>query len=220
MFLPILVDLRGAVDDGEVRLEALEVRLAVGTDEHVGDEVLLPRHLVNEADPLLTLGVGPAEAIEDVGLLLRVEVLHGLLVELVKDLGRRGLVDLAPVDVLVGLAANVLHEPLVARRTPCELAGVDAEGVAVLGRGNLALVVADLVLEELLEGLILVDGRGAGDAQAGNAGFLAGSGAGVDVGGVVSSADGILFGRKGGFVRNLLLPLGVAGRANDLKNCW
>mmetsp|Transcript_33433 Transcript_33433/g.70272 ORF Transcript_33433/g.70272 Transcript_33433/m.70272 type:complete len:404 (-) Transcript_33433:316-1527(-) len=207
--LPILVDQRTRVDHGKVRLEPLQLRLLIRANEHVGHEMLLPRHLVDEADFSLALFVGAAESVEDVALFLGVEVIDGLLVQLVEDLRGRGLVDLPPVDVGVALAADVLDEPLVAGRSAGELAGVDGEGVAVFGVGDASLVVADLVLEELLEGLILVDGRGGGDAEGGYAGLVARGGAGVDGGGVVSAADGVLVEGEGRFVCHLLILLQV-----------
>lgn len=161
--------------------------------------------LVDESDLAAALRIGPAEPVEDVALLLAVEVSHGLLVQLVEHLRGRGLVHLAPVNVFVGRAPDVPDDPLVGRAPPRELARVDGEGVPELGRGDVALAVPDLVLEELLEGLVLVDGGGARDAQGGDAGGIAGGRAEVRGRGVVPPTDGILFDGEGGFARDLLV---------------
>mmetsp|Transcript_17470 Transcript_17470/g.32753 ORF Transcript_17470/g.32753 Transcript_17470/m.32753 type:complete len:393 (-) Transcript_17470:508-1686(-) len=203
VFFPVLVDLGTGVDHREVGFESLEVGGRIGTNEHVRDEVLLPRHLVDEADLALTLRIGTAESIEDVTLLLGVKVIHCLFVQFVKDLGSGRLIDLAPIHIRIALAADILDEPFVSWTSSREFTCIDREGFAVLGGRDLALVVLYLVLEEFLEGLILVDGGWAGDAEFGNACRFAGGWAGVDVGGIVSASDGVFCGGEGGFVSSL-----------------
>ena len=175
---PVLIDLRAGIDDREVGLKILELLLGLGADEHVGHKVLRPGHLVNEADLALRLGRGTDEAVEDVALLLGVEVGDGLVVQLLEDLGSGGLVDVVPVDMLGGIRTLVEDEPLVLGRAAGELASVDGECIAILGRGDPTLVVGDLVLEELLICQVFVDGRRTGNAELIDAGF--GTGRGTD----------------------------------------
>ena len=95
VLLPVLVDLTASVNHGKVGFEALEIGLVVCSNEHVCDEMLLPRpanasdercnmshghtdcprrledtcsnlHLVNESDLPLRLRIRPAETVEDV----------------------------------------------------------------------------------------------------------------------------------------------------------
>ena len=133
---------------------------------------------MNEANLALRLGRGTDEAVEDVALLLGVEVGDGLVVQLLEDLGSGGLVDVVPVDMLGGIRTLVEDEPLVLGRAAGELASVDGECIAILGRGDPTLVVGNLVLEELLICQVFVDGRWAGNAELIDAGF--GTGRGTD----------------------------------------
>ena len=63
VLLPLLVGLGACVDDGKVYVPG-DLVVRGGTDEHVGDEMLLPCHLVNEPD--LPPGVLASSAV-DVG---------------------------------------------------------------------------------------------------------------------------------------------------------
>lgn len=175
---PVLIDLRAGIDDREVGLKVLELLLGLGADEHVGHKVLRPGHLVNEANLTLRLGRGTDEAVEDIALLLGIEVGDGLVVQLLEDLGSGGLVDVVPVDMLGGIGTLVEDEPLVLGRAAGELARIDGECIAILGRGDPTLVVGDLVLEEFLICQVFVDGRWAGNAELVDAGF--GTGGGTD----------------------------------------
>mmetsp|Transcript_92923 Transcript_92923/g.265268 ORF Transcript_92923/g.265268 Transcript_92923/m.265268 type:complete len:489 (-) Transcript_92923:32-1498(-) len=96
VLLPLLIHLRAGVDDREVRVEVGDIRSGLGADEHVGDEVLLPCQLVHEADLLLRGERGAAESVEHVGFVEGVEVVDGLLEELVEHLRLHRLVHLAP----------------------------------------------------------------------------------------------------------------------------
>ena len=171
--LPVLVDeALGGVDDGEVGDEVLDLLLGLGDDEHVLDEVVLPGPLGDETD-LLEGGLGGAAVgIEDVDL-LAVHVGLDVAVELVEDLRADGLVggDLAPPDVVLG--GLLLDEVLILGGTAGVFAGID--GVAAEG-GHLALLVLDLVLEDLLVAEIVVDlaevhAEGLVDAEGGTSGL-------------------------------------------------
>ena len=59
----------GSVVDHEVRLEVLQLLLG-RNDEHILDEVSLPCHLDDEADSHAGVGVGAAESVDDVQLLV------------------------------------------------------------------------------------------------------------------------------------------------------
>ena len=133
---------------------------------------------MNEADLALRLGRGTDEAVEDVALLLGVEVGDGLVVQLLEDLGSGGLVDVVPVDMLGGIRTLVENEPLVLGRAAGELARIDGECIAILGRGDPTLVVGDFMLEEFLICQVFVDSRWAGNAKLIDAGF--GTGRGTD----------------------------------------
>ena len=140
---------------------------------------------MNEADLALRLGRGTDEAVEDVALLLGVEVGDGLVVQLLEDFGSGGLVDIVPVDVLGGIGALVENEPLVLGGAAGELARIDGEGIAILGRGDPTLLVGDLVLEKFLIGQVFVDGRWAGNAELIDAGLGAGRGTNESFGYIV-----------------------------------
>mmetsp|Transcript_13746 Transcript_13746/g.25800 ORF Transcript_13746/g.25800 Transcript_13746/m.25800 type:complete len:216 (+) Transcript_13746:775-1422(+) len=170
MSLPVFVDLTAGVDNRKIRLtKVIQLLLTGRTDEHVGHEVLLPGHLVHESNLPPRFGRGATEAIEHVRLVLGVEVRHRLVVELLKDLGAGGLVDVVPIDVLLGLAALVQDQPLVLGTAACEFAGVDGEGVPVFRAGDPSLFVGHFVLEEFLVGQVLVDGRHLRDTKGVNA---------------------------------------------------
>ena len=95
-----------------------------------------------------------------------IKVFDCLFVKLIKYLGRCRLIDIAPIDVGIALTPNILDDPLVLGRTSCELSGIDCKCIAVLSVGYLPLIIRHLMLEELFERLILVNGLGAGDAKA------------------------------------------------------
>lgn len=134
-------------------------------------------------------------------------MIDGLLVQIIEYLRRRGLIDLAPIDIGIALTPDIPHDPLVLRTASRELSSVDGKRVAVLGVSHLSLVVLDLVHEELLERLVLVDGLRAGDAQARYTRLVARIRARVDRRRVVIAANGIFLDGKGGFEGNLLTIL-------------
>jgi len=99
---------------------------------------------------------------------LGIEVFDSLFIELIKYLGRCRLIHLAPIHVGIALTPNILDKPLILGRTSRELSSIDGKCIAILGVGYLPLVVCHLVLEELFECLVFVNGLGAGDAKACN----------------------------------------------------
>ena len=141
-------------------------------------------------------------------------MLDSLFVQFIKDFGSGGLIDLAPINVGIGVGADIFDEPLVFGRASCEFSRVDGEGIAVFGTRDLSFVVFDFVLEELFKGLILVNGGGVGDAEAGDAGRFAGIGALEGDGRVVLSAEGIVRGRRN--CSDGAFPLGLIGRSKYL----
>eukprot|EP00577_Skeletonema_sp_RCC1716_P006442 CAMPEP_0113435656 /NCGR_PEP_ID=MMETSP0013_2-20120614/36397_1 /TAXON_ID=2843 ORGANISM="Skeletonema costatum, Strain 1716" /NCGR_SAMPLE_ID=MMETSP0013_2 /ASSEMBLY_ACC=CAM_ASM_000158 /LENGTH=619 /DNA_ID=CAMNT_0000326055 /DNA_START=95 /DNA_END=1954 /DNA_ORIENTATION=+ /assembly_acc=CAM_ASM_000158 len=52
------------VDDSEVGFKPIKIRLIIGTDEHVGNKMLLPRHLMNKTNLSLTIGVSSTKSIK------------------------------------------------------------------------------------------------------------------------------------------------------------
>jgi hypothetical protein len=147
---------------------------------------------------------------------LGVEMIDGLLVQLIEYLGRCGLIHLAPIDIGVAIAPDILHDPLVLWTASCELSSVDGKRVAVLGVGYFPLVVLDLVLEEFLERLVLVDNFGAGDTEARYPRLVACIRTRVDRRRVVIAANGIFLDGQGGFEDNLLIFLGDIRRIECL----
>mmetsp|Transcript_25094 Transcript_25094/g.51269 ORF Transcript_25094/g.51269 Transcript_25094/m.51269 type:complete len:205 (-) Transcript_25094:583-1197(-) len=111
--LPVLVDLRAGVDDGEVRLKVFQLLFGRRADEHVGNKVLRPCHFMDEADLVLRLGRRTDEAVEDVGGLSGVEVRDGLVVQLLEYLGSGGLIDVVPVNVGGRFGSLVEDHPLI-----------------------------------------------------------------------------------------------------------
>jgi len=170
--------------------------------------MLLPRHFVDESDLLLRRLVGTAEAVKDVSRLPRVEILDGLVVELVKDFRRGGLVNVVPVHIFRRFAARIQHNETVLGRTPRVFSGIDGEGVAVLGLGHDALLVGHFVVKQLLVGEIAVDRRRTRNAELVQARFEAGIGAlergaalvGIATGGIPVAGFG-----RGAFKSDLLV---------------
>ena len=175
VFFPLLVHLATGVDDGEIRLEIREIVLALGSYEHVGDKVLLPSHLVDETDLLLTGGVASTKSVKDVQLVLGVHVIDGGLVQIVENLWGDILVYFAPPEVLVGLAANIADNPLVGRGAAGEFSRIHSKRLAVFGPGDLSLLVGLLVFVELLECLVLVNKRRSVNTEGVDSDFRAGS---------------------------------------------
>lgn len=171
-------------------------------------KMLLPRHFVDESDLLLRRLVGTAVAVKDVGRLPRVEILDSLIVQLVKDLRRGGLVDVVPVHVFRRFTARIQHNETILGRTTRVLAGIDGEGVAVLGLGHDALLVGHFVVKQLLVGQIAVDRRRSRNAELVQAHFEAGVGAldrgaalvGIATGGIPGAGFG-----RGAFESDLLV---------------
>jgi hypothetical protein len=58
ILLPFLVGDVAAIDDGEVRLKVLDLRGLFWSEEHVGDKVMLPCDLSDEANLLPSSGRG------------------------------------------------------------------------------------------------------------------------------------------------------------------
>mmetsp|Transcript_27000 Transcript_27000/g.47662 ORF Transcript_27000/g.47662 Transcript_27000/m.47662 type:complete len:355 (-) Transcript_27000:609-1673(-) len=96
---PIFVGLGAGIDDGEVGLKIVQLGGVGRSDEHIGDEMLLPGIFVNKTDLLARLGGGTNIAVKDVGSVERVEEFDGLLVEFFKNFWSRCLVDIIPVKV-------------------------------------------------------------------------------------------------------------------------
>ena len=134
-------------------------------------------------------------------------MIDGLLVQLIEYLRRRGLIDLAPIDIGIALGPDILHDPLVLRAPSRELSSVHRERVAVLGVGHPTLPVPHLVLEKFLERLILVNGPRSGDAKARYPGPIACGRSRIYRRRVVTAANGIFLDGKGGFEGNLLTIL-------------
>mmetsp|Transcript_10035 Transcript_10035/g.28520 ORF Transcript_10035/g.28520 Transcript_10035/m.28520 type:complete len:406 (+) Transcript_10035:492-1709(+) len=174
MAFPLIFNLRAAVDDGEIRLEVVQVVAVFGSDEHVGDEMLLPCHFVHEPDLLARGRVGAAVPVEHVGRLASVEVSHGLVVQILEDFWRRRLVDIIPVDVGFGFGSLVQYDELVLGRTAGEFAGVHRERIAVLCLGDDAFLVLLFVLVQLLVRQVAVQRRDSGNPELVQSDFHAG----------------------------------------------
>ena len=102
----------------------------------------------------------------DIETYLCIKVFDSLFVKLIKYLGRCRLIDIAPIDVGIALTPNILDDPLVLGRTSRELSSIDCKCIAILSVSYLPFVIRHLVLEELFERLVLVNGLGASDAKA------------------------------------------------------
>jgi len=164
---------------------------------HARTKMLLPRHFVHKTNLLLRRLVGSAVPIKDVGRLARVEILDGLVVEFLKDLGRGGLIDIVPVHVFGRFRSRVEDNEAILGRAARVFARVDGKGVAVLGLGHDPFLVGDFVIKELLVGQVAVNGAGSGDSErVSNAHFGAGVRAldrGAALVGIASGAVKIFF---------------------------
>ncbi len=156
--------------DHEVGLESL-LLLGGGLDEHVAHEVGLPGHLHDEADGHAGVGVGAAEGVHHVQLLVG-ELLLGDLLHRSPGLLAGGMVVVlvalgGPPDGVLGVLVH--DDELILGGAAGVHAGHDVDGVQL---GQLALLVAGqggvhLVVEQQLVGGIVDDLLGAGDAVAG-----------------------------------------------------
>ena len=130
------------VQHREVRIEGRQLR-RLGADEHVPHERHVPRARTDVAHREAVLGIGAAVEILDEQLVLHIQILAHVLEERVElRLGER-LIDLAPVDVLLG--RGVLHHELVVGRAAGVRRGDGDERAHV---GELALVTANRGLDQ------------------------------------------------------------------------
>ena len=119
----------GAVDDCEIRGEAVQLVLA-GTAQQVADEQVVPGQFVNHTHVQAVRGIGPGEQIlHEIGAALH--VLQHVGVQAIKGVGLHRGVVVPPDGIFGGLGA---HGELVLGRTAGKFTGADQEGAAIAQR--------------------------------------------------------------------------------------
>jgi len=132
---------------------------------------------VDETDLLARFRAGSDEAIKDIGLVERVEIVDSLLVELVEDLWSSSLIDIVPVKVFGRLRTFIVNDPLVLGRSTSVLPSRDAKGITVLGLDHDTFLVGLFMFKQLLVRQVAVKGGGVGNAERIEANLLASIGA-------------------------------------------
>lgn len=169
----VLNSLRAAIDNRKVRFKVLQLGRGGRSDEHVGYKMLLPCHLMHKSNLLARIFIGSTITIEDVDSLASVEVLNGLIIQLVEHFRLGWHVDIVPVNVLCGLAAFILDNKPVLGRAASVLSGINSESITVFCFGNLAFIVSLFMLEEFLVGQVAVNSGWSGDTESVNSNCLA-----------------------------------------------
>ena len=165
MLLPVVVNLRAAVNDRKVRLESLELALGFWSNKHVGDKMLLPSHFMNKSNIFARLFRGSNIAIKDIGRVARVKMCDRLVEQLVKDLWLGRLINIIPVHVLGRLRARIQDNPSVLGRATRVLASVNGKRVTIFRLGHDALLVGDFVIKEFFIRQVAIHSLGASNTE-------------------------------------------------------
>ena len=104
----------------------------MGSNEHVSHKVMLPSKFSNESYFLASMRASSCKTVKDIGFIERIIVLYGFLIQLFKDLGRRWLIDIIPVNVLGSLSIWVKDKKLVFRRATRVLASIDSKSLTIV----------------------------------------------------------------------------------------
>ncbi len=165
---------RGRVQDERIRVVARELLLGRLDEERLGEE-RMPGAVGDYAQRQPVLGIGACERVHDVEVVC-LQMRDDLLAKAVELLLFHRLVDLSPVDALLG--ARLADDEPVLGRAPCVLAGVDDQRAPL---GERPIAAQDCVRVELRRRRIPVDGPARLEAVLGQigAGGFEGRGHGV-----------------------------------------
>mmetsp|Transcript_15437 Transcript_15437/g.35767 ORF Transcript_15437/g.35767 Transcript_15437/m.35767 type:complete len:227 (-) Transcript_15437:76-756(-) len=145
------------IDDSKIGLKVIQFVRGYGSNKHVGAEMLLPGHFVNESNFLAGGRGGTHVAIEDIYLLEGVEVIDSFVLQFIENLWRRCLIDIIPIYFFCRLGSGVESNKFIFGRATREFTSRHGEGGSVFCFGNNSFVVGLFVIEKLLVGHVPIN---------------------------------------------------------------